>query len=326
MTIAEKRKVENLPFIEGTDRIFLNTATLPLDAIDAQAAALGAPAPADAADAPLAPVIPLSVARSVLGRLAWQRSLSEVDVDAVTDGLDPRDADAVTKALDAELTAGGSVSALRRRLSGMGVKMVRLKAPAVDDHRETAARVLRDFFARQGEAVASAGRFDKDAWDKDLAAELHAVAVAVSASVGKDVVRGLGFDSSVYDIDRTVDFLHAVSARIAGNVNQTTADQLEAADDPSAVFATAAEGRAAGIGVGLTTMASGFGVVEAGRRIAEREGRNPTKTWVTGQNPRPEHAALNGQSVPIDEPFSNGGQWPGDDGQPGCNCTVEVSY
>ena len=37
MTIAEKRKVENLPFIEGTDRIFLNTATLPLDAIDAQA-------------------------------------------------------------------------------------------------------------------------------------------------------------------------------------------------------------------------------------------------------------------------------------------------
>jgi hypothetical protein len=40
MTIAEKRKVENLPFIEGTDRIFLNTATMPLDAIDAQAAAL----------------------------------------------------------------------------------------------------------------------------------------------------------------------------------------------------------------------------------------------------------------------------------------------
>jgi hypothetical protein len=38
MTIAEKRKVENLPFIEGTDRIFLNTGDLPLDAIDAQAA------------------------------------------------------------------------------------------------------------------------------------------------------------------------------------------------------------------------------------------------------------------------------------------------
>jgi HK97 family phage portal protein len=37
MTIAEKRKIENLPFIEGTDRIFLNTATMPLDAIDAAA-------------------------------------------------------------------------------------------------------------------------------------------------------------------------------------------------------------------------------------------------------------------------------------------------
>lgn len=40
MTIAEKRAVENLPYIAGTDRIFLNTATMPLDAIDAQAAAI----------------------------------------------------------------------------------------------------------------------------------------------------------------------------------------------------------------------------------------------------------------------------------------------
>lgn len=32
LTLAEKRKLENLPFIEGTDHIFLNSATLPLGA------------------------------------------------------------------------------------------------------------------------------------------------------------------------------------------------------------------------------------------------------------------------------------------------------
>jgi HK97 family phage portal protein len=34
MTMAEKRQRENLPFIEGTDRIFVNAATAPLDAVD----------------------------------------------------------------------------------------------------------------------------------------------------------------------------------------------------------------------------------------------------------------------------------------------------
>jgi HK97 family phage portal protein len=43
MTIAEKRKSENLPFIEGTDRVFLNSAIQPLDAIDRAAAALPTP-------------------------------------------------------------------------------------------------------------------------------------------------------------------------------------------------------------------------------------------------------------------------------------------
>lgn len=51
MTIAEKRRLENLPFIDGTDRIFMNSATQPLDAIDAAAAALAAPA-AGTPDAP----------------------------------------------------------------------------------------------------------------------------------------------------------------------------------------------------------------------------------------------------------------------------------
>lgn len=116
MTIAEKRKAENLPFIEGTDRIFLNTATMPLDAIDAQSAAIVAQT--EAAEDALAEVIPLSVARSVMGRLSWQRSLADVDPKALVEGLNG-DAKTVAGAYYDELDAAGTVAGLRARLRTM---------------------------------------------------------------------------------------------------------------------------------------------------------------------------------------------------------------
>ena len=52
--------------------------------------------------------------------------------------------------------------------------------------------------------------------------------------------------------------------------------------------------------------------------------------WITGPNPRPTHAAMNGQRVPIDSTFSNGQDWPGSgasaDETAGCNCRVEVEF
>lgn len=111
MTIAEKRKVENLPFIEGTDRIFLNTATLPLDAIDAQYAT----GPTDE-DAPLADVIPLSVARSVMGRLSWQRTVDQVDPNGVTDGLSSTYAEPIIRSIQEAQAAGVAMKNLRERI------------------------------------------------------------------------------------------------------------------------------------------------------------------------------------------------------------------
>lgn len=321
MTIAEKRKVENLPFIEGTDRIFLNTATLPLDAIDAQAdalrAATGAPAPATEGDE-LAPVIPISVARSVLGRLAWQRSLDQVDAEALTDGLDVRDRNAVRKALALEVAEGGTVAGLRRRLAD--TKAARAKAPDLEPHAEEVRKVLAAFFRRQPD-------LDPEEWDAALTADIHAAAVAVSTVIGRQAVRDMGFDPSVYDVERTVEFLAAVSERVATSVNETTRTQLAEADDAAAVYAQAEESRAAGVAGYVAAFSAGFAVVEAGRRAAEN-GAKPTKTWITGSNPRSSHASLNGQTVPIDEPFSNGLMWPGESGNPdevaGCNCTIQI--
>ena len=324
MTIAEKRKIENLPFIEGTDRIFLNTATLPLDAIDAQAAALTAQTGALPA-AEDEPSVPLSVVRSVLGRLSWQRSLGQVDPKALASGLSDAEARTVGRAVAEEVAVGGTVAGLRKRLAALTAVKAVTKAPDVDGHAARVRDVLRAFFATQADAVRASGSMDPAEWDDALAGDLHDVAVLVSAAVGRGAVRDLGFDPETYDVDRTVEFLRAVAERVAGNVNATTATQFEA--DPDAAFGDAVEARASGIGTGLATMVAGFAVVEAGRRIAEA-GRTPRKTWNTGANPRSTHAALNGETVPVDEPFSNGMQWPGESGDPdetaGCNCTVTL--
>lgn len=324
MTIAEKRKVENLPFIEGTDRIFLNTATMPLDAIDAQAAAIAAsaaPAPAppveDDDDEPLAAVIPLSSARSVLGRLSWQRSLGQVDAEALADGLSEADRKAVKGALSAVQASGGSVADLKDRLRSMSVKETRAKAPDLEPHRDSITRVLREYFEAQRDANGSG-----EEWDARLASDLHAVSVAVSSAIGRATVRELGFEPSIYDVERTIEFLEAVAARMAASINATTADQLAADDsDADLVFTEAIEQRAPGVGANFAVMTAGFAVVEAGKRAQER-GAKPRKTWITGPNPRPEHAVMNGQTVDIDEPFDNGEDWPG--GLPGCNCSVQV--
>lgn len=323
MTIAEKRKVENLPFIEGTDRIFLNTATMPLDAIDAQAALIASQTPriAPSGDSEaVADAIPLPVARVVLGRLSWQRSLSDVNLETATAGLSDADAALVGKALDAETAKGGTVADLRRRLSGMSSKTVTIKALDLDEHQAAITGVLADFFKRQP-------NLDPEAWDADLTADLHAVAIAVSTSIGKAAVRAMGFDPQMYDVERTIDFLEAVAERVARSINETTRTQLAEADEPAVVYANAEEVRAPGTATYLASFTAGFAVVEAGRRAAEA-GKKPTKTWVAGPNPRSTHAALNGQTVPIDEPFTNGQMWPGSEGAvdevAGCNCSVTL--
>ena len=70
--------MENLPFIDGTDRIFLNTATMPMDAIDAVAAAESQSG---------ARMLGADVVRTVMGRLGWQSSLDDVDPAQVAAGL-----------------------------------------------------------------------------------------------------------------------------------------------------------------------------------------------------------------------------------------------
>ena len=70
----------------------------------------------------------------------------------------------------------------------------------------------------------------------------------------------------------------------------------------------------------------------SGPEAARQTAPAATKTWlVTSSNPRAEHAAMHGETVPIDDLFSNGAKWPGDpvlgaEGVAHCNCDVEIIY
>lgn len=219
---------------------------------------------------------------------------------------------------------------------------VRVKAPEpTDAERDRAVAVMRGFFRRQGSVVASllgagsANWWDPERWDAELADDLFRILADTAGKIGPAMAAELGFDPGAYDADRTAEFLRAVAASRAGAVNAATLDELEAvlADEsedapaPAEVFAAAEESRAVTAGQAIVTTAAGFAAVEAGRQLG---GPKTFKRWlVTSSNPRSTHIRMNGETVPIDRPFSNRMDWPGDptggaENVANCRCRVEV--
>lgn len=225
-------------------------------------------------------------------------------------------------------------AASRPELGTKDARLFLLKARITDRQADQVTEVLRRFFARQRDADPTGSRWDEERWNRELAADLHAVSLSVTETLGKAEAAALGFTEDEYDPAATVNFLQAVAERRAENINRTTKAKLDAAaeddGDPAEVYEEATGSRAAGIAAGLATFLSGFATSEAAGQIARRHDVEPTKTWVTGSNARAAHASLNGETVPLGEPFSNGMAWPGDpqgdvDDVAGCNCSLQIN-
>ena len=138
-----------------------------------------------------------------------------------------------------------------------------------------------------------------------------------------------------------VNYLRKVAQERAKTINnetrnkiQTAIDGAEEDEDISDVCQHEIEKRtdvdALMIGAMLAKTVAGWSNEEAVRQ-AEHQGKKKQvwKEWVTGANARSSHAAMDGERVLIDEPFSNGAFWPGDDNLDpeescGCNCTTQV--
>jgi hypothetical protein len=170
-----------------------------------------------------------------------------------------------------------------------------------DDRARAHARALLDW----------AGRRDAD--ELSLAVRLL-VENAETARASADEVRAL--HGGVYDEKRTVNFITEVSDREAAAI----AKSLGADPDWDAF-----ERAAPGYGTTQATFMTAWGAREFGRQQPSPW----TKTWhtaIVGSR----HGDVNGETVGIEDFFSNGAQFPGDpalgtDSTAGCICFLEVN-
>lgn len=215
---------------------------------------------------------------------------------------------------------------------------IRIKGKSDDEEDEEVAEVLRKFFKRQANSVLpklgakSAEWWDEDRWNEELADDLLPLIEKIADKHGMSTADVLGTE---YGKEITRNYLRKLTEGRAKAINVSTLEKLEDAledeeTEPAEVFEKR-EGKDADIfGQALATVVANWATIEAVHQ-AQSQGyeRKVEKEWVTGPNARDTHIAMNGQRVGIDDNFSNGARWPGDDNLSpaescGCNCSTEV--
>ena len=232
-------------------------------------------------------------------------------------------------------------NAAPRILAKAEAEKLRIKARSTKEEDEKMADVLRAFWKRQASAVLpkigakSARWWNEDRWNTELADDIEPVIRAVADAHGEEVAKAIG---SEYRTEQTRKYLRTLAEGRAKAINASTYQKLQAAvddedeeDTPAHVFEVREDKDSITFGRSLAIGVAGWAATREAPAQAEQQGFHKTveKRWITGDNPRPEHAMMNGETVPIDAAFSNGCEWPGDEnGDPdttcGCNCSTEV--
>ena len=206
--------------------------------------------------------------------------------------------------------------------------------------------VYKAFFKRQSKSVLpkiGAGKdwWNEERWNRELADDLFAEALGISIETARRIIKKL-WDDGDYNSERTEAYIRKMCERRAEMVNQSTHEEisaaLEAAEDddglkatPEGVFENAEKNRSESAGKAFACALCAWSLLEACRQNKQR-GENVYKTWrTTSGNPRSSHAALDGETVQYDEPFSNGAMWPGDidnlsvEEVANCQCIIEIT-
>lgn len=236
-----------------------------------------------------------------------------------------------------------------------GAVLVKAAELVEDEDREVFQKILSRTFARQaaairgkvekaalGVGVKAPSWWDTERWNKELADDLYEAAQELADRIGSEQAEQLGFPAGAYSTERTVEYLRKVAENRAAMVNAVTLREIEEALDQvgeedesrfeseaeavDLVFENAESARVEAGAAALTAMVANFALTEAARQNTSKA----TKTWVvTSGNPRSSHAAMDGETVKLDEDFSNGMRWPGDpvggaEEVANCLCTVVV--
>lgn len=206
--------------------------------------------------------------------------------------------------------------------------------------------LLTSFFERQRKSVlprlvAGSDWWNEDRWNSELADDLEPVLSEIAASHGKKMSKAIGTEFASDLIKNYIrETAEGRASKINGQTRKKIADALEDEDEeddemsPADIanheFDIRSGTEAALLGVSLAKTIAGWGEKEAVQQ-ATNQGHKRTvyKEWVTGPNARPSHVMMDGERVPIDETFSNGADWPGDDSLDpdescGCNCSTRI--
>ena len=210
--------------------------------------------------------------------------------------------------------------------------------------QDKVADLLDGFFKRQAKSIipklgAEADWWNEERWNKELADDLEPVMDEIATKHGEKMARALGVE---YIAEKTVNYLRKMAEGRAETINAETKKKIQQAvddadeddEDPEDVVRHEMDKRsdvdAALLGAMLSKVAAGWGTEEATRQATDQGSKKKVyKVWETGANARESHQMMDGERVPIDEPFSNGADWPGDDTLDpdescGCNCSTRV--
>lgn len=231
----------------------------------------------------------------------------------------------------------------------------KINVEPTEDEVNELDEVLKKFFKRQEKSVlaklgvkdATTPWWDKERWDKELADDLYKFILKIATKQGTTVAELL---DSEYKAAITENWLRSYVERQSELVNESTLEKLNYVVDnaeyllsdennseepktPNEVYEKRGSFEAPLIASLLAYGAYKFATHEAVNQ-AEYQGKMERtrvyKRWITGPNPRPEHARMNGEKKPINETFSNGADWVradvlGPSGNCNCNCYIEVT-
>lgn len=210
-----------------------------------------------------------------------------------------------------------------------------LAADTIAAIEKTFDRQRRTVIARLDQAKAAtkataAELFDVDRYNGELAADLLREALAAAGGTAASVLAAAGKDPSTATAEPMRAWLEVKATAQAAEINAATLAAIEAAldeDDPATAIdqQLGANGptRAAALGATFVAAVTGFAATDTAKAVGYA-----SKVWVV-TSPKSRHPELNGETVGIDETFSNGARWPGDSGggvdeAAGCTCELEI--
>lgn len=216
-------------------------------------------------------------------------------------------------------------------------KGTKVKAQPQEETEKRFEDVYLSFLERQRKALmpklgAKADWWDEDRWVRELADDLYSVVKSESYGMALKMLEEIGADID-YDFPRTEAYLRKMCEGRSKTCNEKThaliLEALEEDGNASSAFEVS-ESRAKLMGSALAAGVMSFSYLE-GLRQSEEQGfglDGCTKTWLTtSPKPRPSHTAMNGQTVPYKERFSNGADFPQDrelEAGEACNCRCIV--